>query len=103
MARFVYRMQSVLNIKQKTESQTRMEFALAQSELNKQLDILDEYVTRKARYLEEAEQLRNEESLKLQDILLYIMKQAVLYMEHMQTQANLFVIKKKNLKFFLFI
>ncbi len=62
-------MQSVLNIKQKTESQTRMEFAVAQAELNKQLDILDEYVRRKEQYLREAEQLRNEESLKLQDIL----------------------------------
>ncbi len=62
-------MQSVLNIKQKTESQTRMEFAVAQAELNKQLDILDEYVRRKEQYLREAEQLRNEEALKLQDIL----------------------------------
>ncbi len=69
MARFVYRMQSVLNIKQQTESQTRMEFALAQSELNKQLDILDEYVRRKEQYIREAEKLRNEESLKLQEIL----------------------------------
>ena len=69
MARFVYSMQSVLNIKQKTESQTRMEFAVAQTELNKQLDILDEYVRRKEQYLREAEQLRNEESLKLQEIL----------------------------------
>ena len=69
MARFVYRMQSVLNIKQQTENQTKMEFAMAQNELNEQLDILDEYVSRKARYIEEAEQLRNEESLKLQDIL----------------------------------
>ena len=69
MARFNYRMQSVLNIKQQTENQTKMEFALAQAELNKQLDILDEYVNRKARYIEEGEQLRKEESLKLQDIL----------------------------------
>ncbi len=69
MARFVYRMQSVLNIKQQTENQTKMEFAVAQNELNEQLDILDEYVSRKARYLEEAEELRNEASLKLQDIL----------------------------------
>lgn len=69
MARFVYRMQSVLNIKQQTENQTKMEFAMAQNELNEQLDILDEYVSRKARYLEEAEELRNEDSLKLQDIL----------------------------------
>ncbi len=69
MARFVYRMQSVLNIKQQTENQTKMEFALAQNELNEQLDILDEYVKRKERYLQEAEELRNEDSLKLQDIL----------------------------------
>ena len=69
MARFVYRMQSVLNIKQQTENQTKMEFALAQNELNEQLDILDEYVKRKERYLREAEELRNEDSLKLQDIL----------------------------------
>ena len=69
MARFVYRMQSVLNIKQQTENQTKMEFALAQNELNQQLDILDEYVKRKERYLKEAEVLRNEDSLKLQDIL----------------------------------
>ncbi len=69
MARFVYRMQSVLNIKQQTENQTKMEFAMAQSELNREQDILDEYINRKARYLQEAEELRNEESLKLQDIL----------------------------------
>lgn len=69
MARFVYRMQSVLNIKQQTENQTKMEFALAQNELNEQLDILDEYVKRKERYIKEAEELRNEASLKLQDIL----------------------------------
>ncbi|MBE5825637.1 MAG: flagellar export protein FliJ [Butyrivibrio sp.] len=69
MARFVYGMQSILNIKQKTESQTKMEFAMAQAELNKQLDILDEYVRRKEQYLQEAEDLRNAESLKLQDIL----------------------------------
>ena len=69
MARFVYRMQSVLNIKQQTENQTKMEFALAQNELNQQLDILDEYFKRKERYLKEEEELRNEDSLKLQDIL----------------------------------
>ncbi len=69
MARFVYRMQSVLNIKQKTEGQIKMEFASAQSELNKQLDILDKYVRRKEQYLLEAEQLRNAETLDLQEIL----------------------------------
>ena len=69
MAKFVYKMQSVLNIKQQTENQTKMEFAMAQAELNKQLDILEEYVVRKENYLKEAEDLRNDASLKLQDIL----------------------------------
>ena len=69
MARFVYRMQSVLNIKQKTEGQVKMEFASAQAELNRQIDILEEYIRRKEGYLKEAEELRNAESLKLQDIL----------------------------------
>ena len=62
-------MQSVLNIKQQTENQTKMEFAVAQAELNKQLDILEEYITRKENYLREAEELRNDDSLKLQEIL----------------------------------
>ena len=69
MARFVYGMQSVLNIKQQTENQTRMEFGVAQAEYNKQLEILEGYISRRERYLEEAEQLRQESSLKLQDIL----------------------------------
>ncbi len=69
MARFVYRMQSVLNIKQKTEGQIKMEFAAAQAELNKQLDILENYFNRKDNYLREAEELRNADKLKLQDIL----------------------------------
>ena len=69
MARFVYRMQSVLNIKQKTEGQIKMEFAAAQAELNKQMDILENYFNRKDNYLREAEELRNADKLKLQDIL----------------------------------
>jgi flagellar FliJ protein len=69
MARFVYKMQSVLNIKQQTENQTKMEFAVAQSDLNNQLDILEEYIRRKESYLQEAEDLRNDATLKLQDIL----------------------------------
>ena len=69
MARFVYRMQSVLNIKQKTEGQIKMEFAAAQAELNKQMDILENYFDRKDNYLREAEELRNADKLQLQDIL----------------------------------
>ena len=69
MARFVYKMQTLLNIKQKTEGQVKMEFASATAELNKQIDILNEYIQRKEDYIAEAEELRNAASLKLQDIL----------------------------------
>ncbi len=69
MARFVYRMQAVLNIKEKTEGQVKMEFASAQAELNRQLDILDEYIRRKEAYLQEAEDLRKAERLEMIDIL----------------------------------
>ncbi len=46
-----------------------MEFASAQAELNRRLDILDEYIKRKEAYLVEAEELRNAPKLELQDIL----------------------------------
>ena len=69
MARFVYGMQAVLNIKEKTEGQVKMEFASAQAELNRQLDILDEYIRRKEAYLQEAEELRKAERLEMLDIL----------------------------------
>ncbi len=62
-------MQNILNLKQKTEGQIKMEFAAASSELNKQLDILEDYFNRKDQYLLEAEELRNESKLKVQDIL----------------------------------
>ena len=62
-------MQSILNIKQKAEGQIKMEFASAQAELNRQIDILNDYIRRKEEYLFEAEQLRNKEKLDLQDIL----------------------------------
>ena len=46
-----------------------MEFASAQAELNKQIEILEDYFRRKDEYLKEAEDLRNAERLALQDIL----------------------------------
>ena len=36
MARFIYRMQSILNIKEKMEEQARMEFAAARMRLDEE-------------------------------------------------------------------
>ena len=41
MARFIYRMQSILNIKLKTEDQARMEFGTARHRLDLEYDRLE--------------------------------------------------------------
>ena len=58
MARFKYRMQSILNVKYKLEDQAKMEFASAQSVLTKEEASLKSLQQRKKDYEEEAEKLR---------------------------------------------
>lgn len=50
MARFRYRMQSILNIKEKLETQAKQEFGLAQRALNAEEDKLALLIERKAGY-----------------------------------------------------
>ena len=47
MAKFVYRMQSILNIKEKMESQARNEFARARQHLNEEEEKLKGLTERK--------------------------------------------------------
>ena len=47
MARFVYRMQSILNIKLKTEDQARMEFGAAKHRLDLETDRLEQLMERR--------------------------------------------------------
>lgn len=67
MARFRYRMQSILDIKEKLENQARQELALAQASLNEELERLEALKERKASYEEEAAGLLSG-TLKLLDI-----------------------------------
>lgn len=58
MARFAYRMQSILNIKIQLERQAKMEFGQAQARLNEEESKLDDLNKRRVFYLEEGQRLR---------------------------------------------
>ena len=47
MAKFVYRMQNILNIKQKLETQAKMTYSLANQKYLEQQKILQEYMVRR--------------------------------------------------------
>ena len=58
MAKFKYRMQSILNIKEKLEEQAKNEFAAARRRLDDEEEKLENLKKRKAEYEEEGRRLR---------------------------------------------
>ena len=68
MARFRYRMQSVLNIKMKMETQAKQAFGMAKAKLDEEQEKLELIKQRKASYEEEARQLLQND-LKVREIL----------------------------------
>lgn len=67
MAKFVYRMQSILNIKNQMETQAKMELGQAQRRLMEEEERLKVLYDRKRAYLEEGRKLRTE-ALKVQSL-----------------------------------
>jgi len=67
MAKFRYRMQSVLNIKYQLETQAKMEVGRAQIRFNGEQDKLQRLIDRKAAYLEEGRRLR-EKALRVNEL-----------------------------------
>ncbi|MBQ6887484.1 MAG: flagellar export protein FliJ [Lachnospiraceae bacterium] len=59
MAKFIYRMQSILDIKVKLETQARMQFATAKHALNLEEEKLEQLYKRKEEYMEEARRSRS--------------------------------------------
>lgn len=59
MAKFIYRMQSILDIKVKLETQAKMQFASAKHALDVEEEKLENLKRRKEGYFEEARRLRN--------------------------------------------
>ncbi|WP_026508768.1 flagellar export protein FliJ [Butyrivibrio sp. MC2013] len=58
MARFRYRMQSILDLKLKTESQAKAEFGAAQAQLNEEMARLEELQNRREFYMSEIVRLQ---------------------------------------------
>lgn len=67
MAKFVYRMQSILNIKNQMETQAKMELGQAQRRLMEEEERLNLLHDRKKGYLEEGRKLR-QEALNVQSL-----------------------------------
>lgn len=68
MAKFVYRMQSILDIKEKLEEQARQEFAQANRRLLEENEKLEKLYQRKEQYEQNGRKLLSD-SLKVTDIL----------------------------------
>lgn len=68
MAKFRYRMQSILEIKRKLEEQAKNEFAAARAALNEEEDKLEQLKKRKEAYEDEGRALR-ENTLNIMDII----------------------------------
>ena len=69
MARFRYRMQSILDLKLKTEGQAKTEFGLARRALIEEEEKLEALYARKERFFEESRKMREEASLPVRDIM----------------------------------
>ena len=69
MSRFRYRMQSILDLKYKTETQAKSEFGMANVELSRQEEALNSLILRRRFYFEEGKRLRETKSLPLTDIM----------------------------------
>ena len=67
MAKFIYRMQSILNIKTQMETQAKMELGQAQRRLLEEEERLERLFERKKYYLEEGQRLRMD-SLNVQSL-----------------------------------
>lgn len=68
MAKFKYRMQSILKVKKKLEEQAKNEFAAARAVLNEEEEKLEQLKKRKEVYEEEGRALR-EDTLNIMDII----------------------------------
>lgn len=69
MARFRYRMQSILDLKLKTEGQAKTEFGLARRALIEEEEKLEALYARRERFFEESRRMREEEALPVRDIM----------------------------------
>ena len=93
MAKFRYRMQSILDIKYQLETQAKMELGKAQMALNEEQEKLRRLIERKANYLEEGRRLR-ENAISVND--LRDNRNAVLIMDDLIVAQRIEVVKAEE-------
>ena len=93
MAKFKYRMQSILEIKKKLEEQAKNEFAAARASLNEEEEKLEQLNKRKEAYEEEGRALR-EDTLNIMDIIEN--KEALLHMDEFIAEQQLNVKRSED-------
>lgn len=93
MAKFKYRMQSILEVKKKLEEQAKNEFAAARASLNEEEEKLEQLNKRKEAYEEEGRALR-EDTLNIMDIIEN--KEALLHMDEFIAEQQLNVKRSED-------
>ncbi len=93
MAKFKYRMQSILEVKKKLEEQAKNEFAAARASLNEEEEKLEQLNKRKEAYEEEGRALR-EDTLNIMDIIEN--KEALLRMDEFIAEQQLNVKRSED-------
>ena len=93
MAKFKYRMQSILEVKKKLEEQAKNEFAAARAALNEEEEKLEQLNKRKEAYEEEGRALR-EDTLNIMDIIEN--KEALLHMDEFIAEQQLNVKRSED-------
>lgn len=87
MAKFLYRMQNILNIKYKLEEQAKQQYMEVRSRLNEANDVLDGFVRRKEYYMN---QYRDLVSSRLEVLQIEQCKNAIIIMdEYIFNQQNI--------------
>lgn len=90
MAKFVYKMQSLLNIKEKLEEQEKTAYGLAKAALNEEERRLAEFVAKKNRYIEE-KRVEMSSSIHVQELTL--LEHAIKSMEY-RVEEQVLVVKR---------
>lgn len=88
MSVFRFRMQNILDMKEKLEEQAKTEFAQAQRKLMEEQELLDDVIRRKEAYIAEGIRLRNE-AISVREIL--DNKSAIEYTQGLEKEQRLAV------------
>ena len=90
MAKFTYKMQSLLNIKEKLEEQEKTAYGLAKATLNEEERRLAEFVAKKNRYIEE-KRVEMSSAIHVQELTL--LEHAIKSMEY-RVEEQVLVVKQ---------